>query len=443
MESNLQEIRCQNVHEVVGIGFGPSNLSLAIAMQGRPILQNTLFLEQSPRFSWHAGMLLPGTTMQVSFLKDLVSLRDPQSPFTFVKYLHSKGRLSDFINLQSFFPTRIEFHDYLSWCAAYFEDKVHYRCQVTSIKLESSERHDVPLYRITAQVDGVSHYFLARSIVHSCGLEPVLPQGVKASERVFHSSKVLFGLKNASPRKGSHFVVIGAGQSAAEVIEYLFSQDPVCKVTLVLTRFGFTPADDSPFVNQIFDPESVDSFYDSSPEGRRRILQNHANTNYAAVEIDAIKRIYDNFYQDKVSGKERLKLRRCSTLTGISSEGDRLVVSIRSLATGARDVIDADYAICATGLRPRSPLALMSKDLAAATTLDASNMPIVDRFHRVTFRNKRLPPFFSVGTAEATLGLSDTLLSNMAIRSGKLVNAVTNALDASEEVDGDVVSQLF
>ncbi|WP_283812081.1 SidA/IucD/PvdA family monooxygenase [Bradyrhizobium archetypum] len=44
-------------------------------------------------------MLLPGSDMQISFLKDLVSLRDPTSPFTFLNYLHKRGRFAGFHQL--------------------------------------------------------------------------------------------------------------------------------------------------------------------------------------------------------------------------------------------------------------------------------------------------------------------------------------------------------
>jgi L-ornithine N5-oxygenase len=63
-------------------------------------------------------MLLDDATMQVSFLKDLVTLRNPTSEFSFLCYLHSKGRLIDFINHKNLFPLRVEFHDYFAWAAA-------------------------------------------------------------------------------------------------------------------------------------------------------------------------------------------------------------------------------------------------------------------------------------------------------------------------------------
>lgn len=37
-------------------------------------------------------MLIDDATMQVSFLKDLVTLRNPASEFSFLCYLQSKGR---------------------------------------------------------------------------------------------------------------------------------------------------------------------------------------------------------------------------------------------------------------------------------------------------------------------------------------------------------------
>ena len=114
----------ERVHDVLGIGFGPSNLALALAIEehnaGRPAgapAIDALFLEQQDRFGWHRGMLLDDATMQVSFLKDLVTMRNPTSAYSFVAYLHERGRLVDFMNHKTLFPLRIEFHDYLEWAA--------------------------------------------------------------------------------------------------------------------------------------------------------------------------------------------------------------------------------------------------------------------------------------------------------------------------------------
>ena len=103
-----------HIHDLIGIGFGPSNIALAIALdEHRQTGQakDALFIERQPCFAWHPHMLLDNAHMQISFLKDLVTPRNPKSRFSFLNYLHSKGRLQDFINLQTFFPSRHEFND--------------------------------------------------------------------------------------------------------------------------------------------------------------------------------------------------------------------------------------------------------------------------------------------------------------------------------------------
>ncbi|MGH9151549.1 MAG: SidA/IucD/PvdA family monooxygenase, partial [Acidimicrobiales bacterium] len=127
------------VGDVVGVGFGPSNLALAIAVEehnerppGTPV--SATFLERQPAFGWHRGMLIEDATMQVCFIKDLVTLRNPSSPYGFLSYLHWNGRLLDFINNKSLYPLRIEFHDYLEWAAARVGDYVTYGVEVEEIR---------------------------------------------------------------------------------------------------------------------------------------------------------------------------------------------------------------------------------------------------------------------------------------------------------------------
>jgi L-ornithine N5-oxygenase len=50
-------------------------------------------------------------------MKDLATLRNPGSPYTFLSYLHSEGRLLSFINRGGTVPTRKEYSDYLTWAS--------------------------------------------------------------------------------------------------------------------------------------------------------------------------------------------------------------------------------------------------------------------------------------------------------------------------------------
>ncbi|MEM5462002.1 SidA/IucD/PvdA family monooxygenase, partial [Paraburkholderia phytofirmans] len=64
--------------DVIGIGIGPFNLSLAALIQ--PTALRALFFEKRIEFSWHPGLMLPQSQLQVSPLKDCVTLVNPTSP---------------------------------------------------------------------------------------------------------------------------------------------------------------------------------------------------------------------------------------------------------------------------------------------------------------------------------------------------------------------------
>ncbi len=76
------------IYDFIGIGFGPSNVSVAIAAEKLEI-NNCLFVEKKSEFAWYPGMLLDTSRLQVVFLKDLITLIDPKSKYTFLNYLFS------------------------------------------------------------------------------------------------------------------------------------------------------------------------------------------------------------------------------------------------------------------------------------------------------------------------------------------------------------------
>ena len=114
--SLLQRSEDDEIQDLICIGFGPASLAIAVALHdalenGNPVLSTRTpkirFLERQRQFAWHAGMLLPGTKMQITFVKDLATLRNPRSEFTFLNYLHRKGRLAVFTNLGTFLQQRL------------------------------------------------------------------------------------------------------------------------------------------------------------------------------------------------------------------------------------------------------------------------------------------------------------------------------------------------
>jgi L-ornithine N5-oxygenase len=426
------------IYDVVGIGFGPANLALAIAVaehnaqpDAHPV--RSLFLERQPRFGWHRGMLIDDATMQVSFLKDLVTLRNPTSDFSFLSYLHSADRLVDFINQKSLFPLRIEFHDYLEWAAARVTDAVRYGHEVVEVT-PVSDGGAVELLDITARrADGTTTTVRARNLVFGMGLTPHLPDGVTLSERVWHNRDLLdrVELLRASTAypPPARFAVIGAGQSAAEATKYLHDNFPHAEVCGVFARYGYSPADDSPFANRVFDPDAVDHFYEAPPEVKQLIMDYHANTNYSVVDTDLIEELYRRVYQEKVLGTERLRLFNVSRVVESVESADGVRATIESLTTHEKTVLDFDVVVYATGYRPNDPLGLLG-DLSALCHRDEAGRPSVARDYRVHTEDALRAGLYLQGSTEHSHGISSSLLSTTAVRAGQILDSIVTQVPA-------------
>ncbi|WP_258196206.1 lysine N(6)-hydroxylase/L-ornithine N(5)-oxygenase family protein [Paraburkholderia sp. GV072] len=83
--------------DLVGIGIGPANLSLAALLRPHQEIKAQFFDKRS-EFQWHSGLMLPQAALQVPYLKDLVSLVDPTNELSFLSFLVKHKRLLCFIN---------------------------------------------------------------------------------------------------------------------------------------------------------------------------------------------------------------------------------------------------------------------------------------------------------------------------------------------------------
>ncbi|MFE2759138.1 lysine N(6)-hydroxylase/L-ornithine N(5)-oxygenase family protein [Streptomyces halstedii] len=433
------------VHDLIGIGFGPSNVAMAIALgehnadPGTREKISARFFEQQPRFGWHRGMLIDDATMQVSFLKDLVTLRNPASEFSFLCYLKSKGRLIDFINHKNLFPLRVEFHDYFEWAAAQVGDQVSYGHEVVGV---APVLHDGAVEYLDVTVRSAEGLAVhrARNLVIGTGLRPRLPEGVVRGERVWHNSDLLKkvdGLEGTSPAR---FVVVGAGQSAAENVAYLHRRFPEAEICAVFTRYGYSPADDSAFANRIFDPEAVDDYFAAPEDVKRRLMGYHGNTNYSVVDIDLIDDLYRQVYQEKVLGTERLRFLNVSRLTGVEETPDKVSATVKSLVTGEETLLDADVVVFATGYSPVDPLGLLG-GVGDHCLRDGEGRVSVERDYRIATGPELRCGIYLQGGTEHTHGITSALLSNTAIRVGEILDSLIDrsvkaAPDAARPVAG-------
>lgn len=422
------------IHDVLGIGFGPSNLALAIAVEehnARAAPGNRIragFLERQPSFGWHRGMLIDDATMQVSFLKDLVTMRNPTSDFSFLCFLRERGRLVDFLNAKTLFPLRIEFHEYFEWAAARVSHLVDYSAEVVAVEPVTGEDGEVHWFDVVSRAPGAPGGTVvrrARNISVAVGLEPHLPPGTDLSDRIWHNSELVprVGELTASGAEVGRVLVLGAGQSAAEAVDYLHRSFPGAEICAVFAKYGYTPADDSPFANRIFDPEAVDVYFRSAPEVKQALHDYHRGTNYSVVDMDLIETLYATMYREKVQGHERLRLRNVSRIRDVQTLDDRLDVTVEYLPTGEREVLSADLLVHATGYRPRDLDALLGR-AAKLCLRDDKDAVRVGRDHRVELTPEVTAGIYLQGATEHTHGLTSTLLSTTAVRSGEILDSL-------------------
>ena len=260
--SRLPRTSPDELHDLICVGFGPASLSIAIALhdslgenrngantQWEP---KVCFLERHQRFSWHAGMLLPGSRMQISFVKDLATLRNPRSEFTFLNYLHNHDRLADFTNLGTFLPYRMEFEDYMRWCANKFTDSVGYGQEVVDIVPEktTSGSQTVDSFSVLSRDTKTGNITVrkARKVVIAVGGKPKIPATFPMDPRIMHSSTYCTSLPNVlkDKYKDYHIAVVGSGQSAAEIFNDLHNRYPNARTTLLMRDTALRPSDDSP-----------------------------------------------------------------------------------------------------------------------------------------------------------------------------------------------------
>lgn len=426
----------QKVHDVTGIGFGPSNLALAIALreraqQGTPEL-DAVFLETKPSFAWHPDMLLDNSDMQVSFIKDLVTLRNPASPFSFLSYLHAKGRLERFLNRKSFFPSRQEFNDYFAWAAAQMGGICNYDQRVVGAEPVAARDGSVNLLAVVSENSkGEQTRRLTRNLVLAVGGKPSVPEvfsNVKNEPEVVHSSAYLGTVKPrlAAADKPMKIAVIGSGQSGAEIFNDLANDPARPDVDFIFRSHALKPSDDSPFVNEIFNADFTSYVYQQPPARRRALMDEYSSTNYSVVDGDLIEQIYGLFYEQEVTGGNAYGLLRSTQVTAAKAEGMKIALTLCPAHGGASETRSYDLVVLATGYQRRigeTLLAGLNEYISGREAGRTYQIATTDAFH---------PRIFLQGYCEETHGLSDTLLSVLAVRADEIAGELLSPRQDAE-----------
>jgi len=422
------------LHDVLGIGFGPANIALAVAFEELAPDLSVRFIERKPRAAWQPNMLLAGSDIQNHPLRDLVTPRNPRSRYSFTNFLFENGRLYEHLNLPLHYPLRLEYAQYVSWVAGFFASRVDYGRAAQQVELVEAQPQVPRHYRVTTAEGQV---YRARSLVLAPGRTPHIPAPFAdvRDARVQHLNHYLPALEAAVAATGSRcrVAVIGGSQSAVEILLHAEQHPGVSQVTGYTRNFGFRQKDTSPFSDEVYFPAFVDTFHQASPANKRRLRNELAATNYSSADIDVLNQLYLRRYEQQLLGGDRLRINTCQEIIECAATADSVTVQARHFLQGTVQQDAFDLVILATGFldlgdgerqEPCPPLLLgVAGDREALA---------IGRDYQVQLQGG-LPTYLN-GLCESSHGMGDAgSFSLLAIRSQTIVDSLLGQFEHGAE----------
>lgn len=127
------------IYDIIGVGIGPFNLSLACLTDDIDDLK-TVFFDRKECFDWHSGIMPEWSTLQIPFIADLVSFADPTNRFSFLNYLKETNNLYQFFIRESFYMLRSEYNQYCKWASQQLHN-LHFKTNVECIQYDADLQH--------------------------------------------------------------------------------------------------------------------------------------------------------------------------------------------------------------------------------------------------------------------------------------------------------------
>ncbi|MDX3093748.1 SidA/IucD/PvdA family monooxygenase [Streptomyces sp. ME01-24h] len=419
--------------DLLGIGIGPCNLSLAALADGVPYL-SAAFYEQERSFRWHPGLMLDDATLQVPFLADLVSLVDPTSRWSYLNYLRTRERLFPFYFAERFHTHRAEYEAYCRWVAESLPS-TSFGHQVDTVRWNGGRAvFEVDHTRLDA--DGRTQALgrtYARNLVLGVGSAPYVPEPLRPlaespAAPVVHSAHYLEHRDRLLAAE--HVTVVGSGQSGAEVFLDLLRARPAGRerLTWIARSPAFAPMEYSKLGLEQFTPDYTRYFHALSEPVRDDLLPRQWQL-HRGIDHGTIGAVHDELYRRTAGGgwpdavlTPGVTVRTAGRL-GLSA----VELHLEHREQGTRSSLITNAVVLATGYRERSLDALLAP-IDPYILRDDAGRPRIDACHRL-----ELDPVVA-GTGAAvhvqnaerhTHGVGAPDLGLAAWRSAVVLNAVT------------------
>lgn len=397
------------IYDLAGIGIGPSNLGLAALCE--PIKKlKTIFFDKNCGFNWHTGAMFKNSVLQMHYLKDLATPIDPTNHYTFLAYLASQNRLLQFINRKTDVVSRKEFELYYQWVCSRL-DNLLFAKSVSKVWLSNG------YFKIRAN----NTIYTSKHISCGIGQQPSTPSIFEqfTGSKVFHSIDFHHKCKNLELKR-KKIVIIGGGQSGAEVFDHLISSpnySQPAKIYWVSSRINFHPVEDACFNREIYTP-FYNLYFQSLPQLSKEIFLRDLQLSGNGIDPNLIDNIYRKLYDLHLySANLETELLPAHYATSCSPENQYYVIEVKNNLTGKNTFIKADIIICATGFKFVIPAFL--KDL-----ISPDEIGNLKGDYSITLSNNSKNKIYIQNGAQKTHGIADPYLSTSAWRNAVIINSL-------------------
>lgn len=425
--------------DLAGVGIGPANLSLAALAHPVPGLR-TAFHDQRPSFHWHPGLLIEGTTLQVPFLADLVTLADPTSPFSFLSYLAHRQRLYPFYFAERLHPLRTEYDAYCRWVSGRLPS-LRFGHRVEAVRWDAADGLFVLDVTRTGAAPGPGPdaageprpapcRVRARNVVLGVGTAPHVPEALRGqaddpSVPVVHSSDYLRHRDRLLA--AGHVTVVGSGQSGAEVFLDLLRHRPAGAERLhwLARSPAFAPMEYSKLGLEHFTPDYTRYFH-ALPEPVRDALPGRQWQLYKAVDHQTLAAVHDELCRRSQHGgwPDTVLTPGVTVRAAFRTAEGRIGLDLAHAEQGTRAGLVTDAVVLATGYRER-PLDRLLAPLGDAVRRDSAGRPRIDEYYRLVLDPSVTGAVFVQNAERHTHGVGAPDLGLVAHRSAVVLAALT------------------
>ncbi|WP_075779653.1 lysine N(6)-hydroxylase/L-ornithine N(5)-oxygenase family protein [Streptomyces acidiscabies] len=417
-------------HDLVGIGIGPVNLSLAAHLAALTGL-DAVFYEQRPGFDWHPGLLIDGARVQVPFLADLVTLADPASPWTFLNYLKTRDRLFPFYFAERSHMQRAEYDAYCRWVAGNLPG-LHFRHQVDAVRWNPERAlFEVDFTQLDAEgeAEALGRTY-TKNVALGVGTEPHIPDVLRplvdaTGVPVVHAADYLD--HRAAFLAAGHVTVVGTGQSGAEIFLDLLRNRPKGRERLhwIGRSEAFAPMEYSKLGLEHFTPDHTRYFH-ALPEPVRDELLARQGHLHKAIDARTLAEIHDELYDRTLHGgwpdtvlTPGVKVRTAGRIATTKVE-----LHLDHVQQGTRSRLTTDAVILATGYQER-PLDRLLAGLDPYLRRDNAERPRIDEEFRLVLDPVVTGNVYVQNAERHTHGVGAPDLGLTAWRSATILNSLT------------------